>query len=195
MSERDHTILVVCLGNICRSALAERLIATRLERLLGDRATEHQVHSAGLRAMVGSPMHELSAAELVRLGGDPSGFVSRQVTPAMVNQADLVLTATRAIRSGVLEEAPRALKRTFTIRELEAIVTSDGFWDEGIHSFDDLVTRAATWRGAADADDLDVPDPIRGGPELHREVADVLEPACGAIARAVAEAELSDVSP
>src|SRR3954452_1847440 len=115
-------------------------------------------------------MNELAAAELVRLGGDPSGFVARQVTPAMVDEADLVLTATRTIRSGVLEEAPRALKRTFTLRELEAIVTSDGFWDGGIRSFEDLVTRAATWRGAADADDLDVPDPILGGPELHREV-------------------------
>lgn len=195
MSERKRTILVVCLGNICRSALAERLISMRLGRLLGDQASELEVHSAGLRAMVGDPMHELTAAELVRLGGDPSGFVSRQVTASMVDQADLVLTATRAIRSGVLEEAPRALKRTFTIRELEAIVTSDGFWDHEIRSLDDLVSRAATWRGAAPVDDLDVRDPISGGPEVHREVADVLDAASGTITRSMAEAVLSDVSP
>jgi len=195
LSERKHAILVVCLGNICRSALTERLITMRLGRLLGAQASELEVHSAGLRALVGHPMNELTAAELVRLGGDPAGFVSRQVTASMVDQADLVLTATRTIRSGVLEEAPRALKRTFTIRELEAIVTSDGFWDAEIRSFDDLVSRAAAWRGAAPVDELDVHDPISGGPEVHREVADVLDAASGTITRAMAEAMLSDVSP
>jgi protein-tyrosine phosphatase len=187
-------MLFVCLGNVCRSPLAERLLTLRLETLLGPRAANHEVSSAGLRALVGSPMHDVSAAELMRLGGDPSGFVSRQVTAQMVDQAELVLTATREIRSRVLEEAPRALKRTFTIRELEAIVMTDGFWDQQIRSTRDLVAKAASWRGAASTEDFDVPDPIGQGADVHREVADLLDAACTTIARAVAEAELSDVS-
>ena len=75
MSE-PFTILVVCLGNVCRSPLAERLLRMRFEQMLGDGASAVHLSSAGVRALVGDPMNELSAAELRRLGGDPDGFVS-----------------------------------------------------------------------------------------------------------------------
>ena len=91
MSEQ-FTILVVCLGNVCRSPLAERLLRMRIEQMLGDGASAVRVSSAGVRALVGDPMNESSAAELRRLGGDPDGFVSSQVTAARATEADLVLT-------------------------------------------------------------------------------------------------------
>ena len=193
MSERFE-ILVVCLGNVCRSPLAERLLHLRFEQLLGERSSAVRVTSAGVRALVGDPMNELSAAELRRLGGDPTGFVSSQVTGQRATSADLVLTATRDLRSRVLEEAPRALKRTFTIRELAAIVAS-GLDRERVSSPVDLVTQAASWRGSAEVVEYDVPDPIGTSPPVHRDVADLLEADCDLIARAVAGAVLSDVSP
>jgi protein-tyrosine phosphatase len=187
-------ILVVCLGNVCRSPLAERLLRLRFEQMLGDGAAAVRVTSAGVRAMVGDPMNELSAAELERLGGDPSGFVSSQVTGQRVTSADLVLTATRDLRSRVLEEAPRALKRTFTIREFAAIAAS-GLDRERVTGPVDLVAQAASWRGSAQVLEYDVPDPIGKSPEVHRDVADLLEGDCELIARAVVGAVLSDVSP
>ena len=39
------------------------------------------------------------------------GFVSHQLDPVIVDESDLVLTATRAIRSRVLEDSPGALRR------------------------------------------------------------------------------------
>ncbi len=49
-----------------------------------------------------------TAAELVRLGGDPSGFVARDLTVAFCEAADLILTATAEHRAVVLQESPRA---------------------------------------------------------------------------------------
>ena len=187
-------ILVVCLGNVCRSPLAERLMRARLDSFLPGREAGVTVSSAGARALVGAPMDEQAADELRRLGGDPTGAASRQLEPSMVEAADLVLTATRQLRSRVLEEAPRALKRTFTITELAALVTSDELRGSRVASAADLVARAGSWRGSVQPASYDVPDPIGQSADVHREVADLLDRDCTAIARAVVAALLSDVS-
>lgn len=194
MSEQ-FKILVVCLGNVCRSPLAERLLRLRFDQMLGAGSPDVEVTSAGVRALVGSAMDELSAAELERLGGQTDGFASRQVTGAMAGSADLVLTATRSQRSRVLEEAPRALKRTFTLREFAAISASPALRTRPLAGPVELVSRAASWRGAAQVDDYDVPDPIGRTPVFHRSVADLLDADCTTIAEAVTGALLSDVSP
>ena len=194
MSEH-FKILVVCLGNVCRSPVAERLLRLRFDELLGQGASAVHVSSAGVRALVGDPMDTKAEAELVRLGGDPSGFAGRQVTGSMATDADLVLVATRQLRSRVLEEAPRALKRTFTLREFAAITASNAFRETRVQSPTELVARAASWRGSSVVDDYDVPDPIGQSQEFHRQVAELLDTECTAIARAVTSAVLSDVSP
>jgi protein-tyrosine phosphatase len=188
----ELSILVVCLGNVCRSPLAERMLRKRFDELLGDGADAVQVSSAGVWALVGEPMDASSADELARLGGDPSDFAARQVDAAMTDDADLILTATRELRSRVLEESPRALKRSFTMCEFAALATSDAFRERRPASAADLIRRAAAWRGSADIEDYDVPDPIGQSPECHREVADLLERECTAIARAVVGALLSE---
>ena len=195
MSEKFE-ILVVCLGNVCRSPLAEHLLRRRLDELLGDDADSGvRVSSAGVRALVGAPMDESAEAELRRLGGDPGTFAAQQLTAAAATKADLVLTATRALRSRVLEEAPRALKRTFTVREFATLVRSGVFDDRRVESPADLVNRAASWRGSVIVDEYDIADPIGRSPEFHREVAEILDRDCEAIARGVVGAVLSDVSP
>jgi hypothetical protein len=95
----------------------------------------------------------------------------------------------------VLEDAPRAQKRTFTIREFAAIVSSDELQQRRITGPNELVSHAASWRGSATITDYDVPDPIGRAQQFHREVADVLDASCGAVAHAVVGAVLSDVSP
>jgi low molecular weight protein-tyrosine phosphatase len=185
-------ILVVCLGNVCRSPLAERVLRLRLDELLGDGSPAVRVSSAGARALVGQPMDEQAATELRRLGGDPDGFTATQLTAAAAEGADLVLTATRELRSRVLEEAPRALRRTFTIRELAALLASEGGGESAGTA--DLVARAAARRGAAAVEEYDVTDPYGRPQEVHREVADVLDRDCTTIARAVAAALRTEAS-
>lgn len=194
MAELD--IVVVCLGNVCRSPLAERLLRHRFDALLGDAAGAVSVASAGVTALVGRAMDPLAAAELRRLGGDPEDFVARQWRSEM-GGADLLLTATRALRSRVLEEAPRALKRTFTIREFAALTgdrsdAADSAPSRAGHPAD-LVARAASWRGSTVIEDYDVPDPIGQPAPVHREVAELLDRDCDTIARALVAALLNDV--
>jgi len=177
-------ILVVCLGNVCRSPLAERVLRMRFAELLGDGSPAVRVSSAGAWALVGHGMDERAAAELRRLGGDPDGFTASQLTAAAAEAADLVLTATRELRSRVLEEAPRALRRTFTVRELAALLTSEGGDDTAGTA--DLVARAAARRGVGAVVEYDVTDPYGQPQEVHREVAGVLDRECTTIARALA---------
>ncbi len=177
------TVLFVCVGNVCRSPLAERLMRERLDALLGDQNVEIVVASAGVRAMAGHPMEQTAAAELDRLGGSSEGFAARQLTERIVSQADLVLTATKEIRSRVLEESPAALRRAFTLTEFAALVR-----DVHADSPEALVADAARRRSTAQVENYDIADPIGDTPELHREVADVIDESVTSIAQAIASA-------
>jgi protein-tyrosine phosphatase len=78
---------MVCTGNICRSPMAEALLASRL-RLRGVVAV---VQSAGIAALVGSPA-DPTAVELMRgRGFDLGSHRARQLTPELVRTSDLVL--------------------------------------------------------------------------------------------------------
>ena len=161
-------ILTVCLGNVCRSPLMERLLLARLP----DGFT---VSSAGLIALEGRPMEPNAAAELARLGGSDAGFVARDFTPRYADVADLVLTATAEIRSRVLAESPGALRRTFTLPELAHLLRTAPAFDDPR----ELVAWAAAHRSTAAGEPTDVPDPIGRGPEVHRQAADAIDAATG----------------
>src|SRR3954452_22519305 len=75
----EFTVLFVCTGNICRSALAERLGRAYLDEMLGDEAALIRMTSAGIGAVVGSGMHPDSALVLAGFGGEPADFVAHQV--------------------------------------------------------------------------------------------------------------------
>ena len=55
------TVLIVCTGNICRSALAERLGRAYVAEVMGEEAGAVRVVSAGTRAVVDSAMHPRTA--------------------------------------------------------------------------------------------------------------------------------------
>ncbi len=96
--EPVFTVLLVCTGNICRSAMAERLGRAYLAEALGEHADEVHLSSAGVQAVVGSAMHPDSALVLRGFGGDPEGFVARTLVDDLAIDADLTLTMTRQHR-------------------------------------------------------------------------------------------------
>jgi protein-tyrosine phosphatase len=165
-------VLFVCIGNVCRSPVGERLLAARLPR---DR---FDVSSAGVSAMVGYSMSRYAADELQSYGGDPTGFAARQLTPDLLEKSDLVLTATREVRSQVLAEAPAALRRTFTVLEFAALVENA----EG-STPTELVEWAGLHRSSAGRVEQDVPDPYRRGPEAHARAARAIDAAVQQIAK------------
>ncbi|NYJ05863.1 hypothetical protein [Petropleomorpha daqingensis] len=172
-------ILLVCTGNICRSALAERLGRAYLAETLGEEPELIRLTSAGTGAVVGSGMHPDSALVLAGFGGDVGQFAARQIQPDHTADADLILTMTRGHRRDVLQLAPRALARTFTLREAASLLELLG---EVEPDGDDLPTRArdlvrematARSRHTASEDD-DVPDPINRPLEAHQEAGDLI---------------------
>jgi protein-tyrosine phosphatase len=177
------TVLFVCIGNVCRSPLAERLLRERLRESLGELSEAVTVESAGVRALAGRPMESSAAKELERLGLTNESFRARQLNERIANGAGLVLTATKEIRSRVLEEAPGALRRTFTITEFAALV-------EGVEADTprSLVADASQRRSSAQVTEYDVPDPIGAGPDVHRQAADLIDGAVTPIAEALATA-------
>jgi protein-tyrosine phosphatase len=79
-------VLVVCVGNICRSPMAEAL----LQEALKDRS-DISVTSAGLGALAGYPAAEHSVALMEERGLDISAHAARQLTPEMITATDLIL--------------------------------------------------------------------------------------------------------
>jgi protein-tyrosine phosphatase len=194
----DVRILFVCTGNICRSPLGERLTRAFLDDALGASAAEVGTGSAGTNAVVDSGMEPSSALVLSGLGGDPSGFRARQVTGSMIEEADLTLTMTRRHRRAALKLAPRAMFRTYTLREAAALLP--GISVDSLPPVEELDARARmlvaelgrqrATRPRSDRDEDDVLDPIGRRAEVHQEVGEqifaslipLLQALCGAAA-------------
>lgn len=113
--QQSFRILTVCTGNICRSPAAERLLAARL----GSSVT---VSSAGTAALVGEPIDPLMAELVAAAGADPSGFAARQVTAALLQEADLILALTLEHRARIVDLAPGVVRRTYTLLEFARLI-------------------------------------------------------------------------
>ena len=106
-------VLFLCTGNICRSPIAEVLLARRL----ADLGVDARVRSAGmLQGGLEAARHSVDVVKA--LGLDLSAHRSRTMTKAMVEEADLVLGMARShVREAVLA-TPGAWPKTFTLKEL-----------------------------------------------------------------------------
>lgn len=165
-------VLFVCEGNVCRSPAAQILLASALPGVV-------RASSAGLTARVGEPVAEGTARLLRGRGLDPGGHHARSLTDAMLAEADLVVTMTRAQRSSVVSRVPSALRRTWTLLDLSGTLGSTGL---SLTAAPDVLLAARTDRGG------DVPDPWGRGGGAHRRafgvVADAVETITAAVPRA-----------
>lgn len=78
-----ESILVVCLGNICRSPVAEQLLKLYLPN--------KKIQSAGIHAVVGAPACDVFKKVIKNEPISLDHHVSRQLTPEMCQQSDLIL--------------------------------------------------------------------------------------------------------
>jgi protein-tyrosine phosphatase len=157
------TVLHVCVGNICRSPMAERLFARAVREHVGERVDEFYIsHGAGTGAWhEGEPMNPPAARELRQRGADAEGFTARKVSRAMIDVSDLILCATSEQVEYVLGLRPEADARTFVLGEFGRLLTRvdrgilpppvnsvDGVRDRGValvHAVDRLRGGGAIW--------------------------------------------------
>ena len=136
------TILFVCLGNLCRSPLAEVLLKTRLaERGLDG---QYQVRSAGIIAgRDGLPPPEAVRAA-AEIGANIKNHLSTPLTAELLDSAAMVVAMDRMNVEHILNLVPDLGPRLHLLRQFAPI----------------------------DPDDprrFDIPDPIGGTPELYRQ--------------------------
>lgn len=140
-----NTILVVCIGNICRSPMAEAL----LKRSLPDKA----IASAGLRAMIGHPADHFSIQIMQEAGIDIAGHRAQQVSQQLISRADLILTMDREQRRQLEMHYPSSRGKVFRLGEFGQFDIADPY-RQGLDRFrdahrliaagvDDLVERLA----------------------------------------------------
>lgn len=129
-AQGEATILFVCTANICRSPTAELI----LKRRLAERGQHGlTIVSAGVAAMAGHPIDAVMGSMLAADGIESTTFAARRLHANDVAEADLILTATAGHRSQIVQLAPRALSRTFTLLEftrladhLKAVTAGEG---------------------------------------------------------------------
>ena len=115
-------ILTLCLGNICRSPLAQALLARELQGLPG-----LAVSSAGLGALVGHPADELAQQIAARHGLDLSGHRGQQVSAGLCQQHDLVLVMERAQKTALEQRFPQVRGKVFHLDADDQIDIADPY--------------------------------------------------------------------
>lgn len=103
------SILVVCEGNICRSPMAQGLLAHALPGL--------QVDSAGLGALIGSPPDDIAVRLMRERGIDIRAHRAVQITRQHCLLADLVLVMEHQQLQRLAEQHPQTRGRIFRVAE------------------------------------------------------------------------------
>jgi protein-tyrosine phosphatase len=194
------TILHVCMGNICRSPMAERLLSravrdrtAALTAAGGGDATgtaDRLVHSvsAGTGGWhEGEGMNPPAARQVRARGGSVDGFEARKLRGDFLDGADLILTATADQYDYVVALRPEAASRTFVLGEFARLLagveasklppaepTPDAVYARGVA----IVAAANAQRGGdppLPGDDLD--DPWGRGDQTFTRIGDEIEDA------------------
>lgn len=192
MTAQTFNVLTVCTGNICRSRLAELVLAQRFADV-----AEIRLRSAGTRAASGWLIPEEAREIAEHLGVDEIRTRrTKQVSEQTLGDADLILVMTREHRREVVELNPRIIRRTFTIRELASLaaVTRDAdIVSEGAVPSADRAARLRAAVGAAarrrsrrrspsQPTSDDVIDPFGGNRDVYVRSALQLTPALEGVA-------------
>ena len=148
-------ILVVCLGNICRSPTGE----FALKQLLPHK----QIASAGLQAMKYSDGKGWDMDKTARLVAEKNGLAcstheAQQLSREMISHYDLILVMEQQQRSHISQRYPEATAKTMLL----------GRWLE---------------TGAQGSSGKEIPDPYKKSDEVYQHVFELINDACSAWAK------------
>jgi protein-tyrosine phosphatase len=164
-----YRVCVVCLGNFCRSPMAE--VALRAAVCQAGLAGLVEVDSAGTGDWhLGEPMAEQAAAELAQRGFEGSAHRARKIQRSWFAQRDLVLAMdlnNLAALRVLAPDAEAAGPRLMLFRSFDPDLAGGVLGDP--------------WDGA-------VPDPYGGPPAAYTQALDLVQGAVGGLVGRLAEA-------
>jgi len=109
-----NNILIVCIGNICRSPIAEGLLKHTLKTT--DRQNCH-IESAGLHALVGHRPDKKACQLMQEKGIDISEYQACQINRDMIRKSDLILVMESFQKKAIEQMEASAKGKTFRLGE------------------------------------------------------------------------------
>ena len=176
---RPLNVLFVCTANICRSPFME---ITARELAGPDAPVEFS--SAGTHGFREYPMDEVMASTLIERGLSAGTFLSRPLTAALIEDADLVLTAEASHRAFILDDHAAAFRKVFTLGQVAEVVRNS---PEGLTG-PELVRALGDRRGASEPR-LDVRDPYGRGAKAAEAAAEQIDELLRVVVSALAGTE------
>lgn len=151
---------MVCLGNICRSPLAEGILQHKAWKA----GLNWSVDSAGTNGYHdGEPPHRLSQKVARMHGIDISRQRSRRITAADFQQYDRIY----AMAQDVIDDMRRIARKDFDERKVSLLLNE-------LHP----------------GRNLDIPDPWYGGEDGYHKVFELIDRACDALLEKVKSGEI-----
>ena len=100
-------ILVVCVGNICRSPMAEALLKQRFPN--------KNIDSAGVGALVGHPADPTALEIMTEQQLDITKHVAKQLDESLAKKADIIFTMSDGQTKWIEERWPFCRGKTFKL--------------------------------------------------------------------------------
>lgn len=117
------SLLTVCVGNICRSPMAEGLF----REMAREAGRDLVVHSAGIGALVDHAADPIAVQLMQEAGIDIGAHRARQISPEIIAESELILVMESWQQQEVERLYPFAKGRVFTIGKWSDITVDDPY--------------------------------------------------------------------
>ena len=114
-----NNILVVCIGNICRSPMAEYFLKQEYPYL--------QIESAGISGLVGHAADKKACLCMQRFGIDMSPHIAKKLDAELIKKADLVLVMSQNQQKHIEQTWPFAKGKTFRLGHWQSTNVADPY--------------------------------------------------------------------
>lgn len=99
--------MIVCIGNICRSPMAEVLLKHQKPEL--------NIFSSGIGALVGKPADPNSVKLMTEKGIDLTNHCAQQINTVLVSASDLILTMEKNHIDAIQSQFPESRGKVYLI--------------------------------------------------------------------------------
>ena len=114
-----QNILVVCIGNICRSPMAEYLLKQQHPNL--------HIESAGISGLTGHAADQKAMLCMQRLGIDMQPHIAKKLNSELIKKADLILVMSQNQQKHIEQTWPFAKGKTFRLGHWQSKNVSDPY--------------------------------------------------------------------